>query len=170
LLSLRAKERKDLLQEAEKDLSSINQFFTDSSLDTIALLGGLIIVEKSKEVGELHVGTSVSLNYFHTFTLMFDKIEGDLINALKQIRDYIDSSDDKITISKALVFVSGTSLEQQEWATMWETLNGSYEERVWNRVTKLRETAQGLIRVPFDLVVAMDNPIKYDFFPWTRSA
>ncbi|MDY6911571.1 MAG: hypothetical protein SVM79_04345 [Chloroflexota bacterium] len=51
---------------------------------------------------------------------------------------------------------------------MWNMLVEPNDDNAWERVHQMRKEAEKAIAIPFDLIVAMGNPLRYDYFPWTR--
>ena len=110
--------------------------------------------------------------------LMLEKLCGNLMAALKQIRSYTDRNLFVDIPSAALVFLSGTDECSLEWENMWETLKCKDS---WAKVQEIYSKASELIKLPFELIVgkykeeqsefagrqATKKTLEYVPFPWT---
>lgn len=113
--------------------------------------------------------------------LMLEKLCGDFIKALKQIKSLIDTNTSREIPSRALVFLSGTSSRSTEWDDMWEMLECN-NNTVWEKVTAIHNKASEMIKLPFELILGKDKKergmfagrypatirtLEYVPFPWT---
>jgi hypothetical protein len=133
----------------------------------IDILDGLISIERTSSGTGLSVAKLVGRqNRLKTSLLMIDKMKGDLYKALRQINEYKNTQNFEATNLNGLVFLSGTGPEEEEWDTMWDMLFKYKDNDVLERVLNLRKEAQELIDVPFELIVGIGVPLRYDRFPW----
>jgi len=88
--------------------------------------------------------------------LMLEKLCGSLMNALEQIRSFIDQNQ-SVLVSKALVFLGGTSSWSMEWNDMWESLEIDRDNSMWEKVKEIHRQASDLIKLPFELIVGKDK-------------
>ncbi len=72
------------------------------------------------------------------------------------------------TLDKAIVFLSGAGPWSIEWDAMWESLSTSSDPELIEIVKETREEAKKSIRIPFELIIGKDNPLRYVPFPWPR--
>jgi hypothetical protein len=89
-------------------------------------------------------------------TLMLEKLCGNLMKALEQIKSFIDRNPSEEVPRKALVFLSGTSSWSKEWNDMWEMLERN-DESVWEKVTAIHHKASKMVKLPFELIVGKDK-------------
>jgi len=52
---------------------------------------------------------------------------------------------------------------------MWDMLLKYKDDVVLERVTSLKQEAQKMITIPFELIVGIGTPLRYDRFPWPTS-
>jgi len=87
--------------------------------------------------------------------LMLEKLSGNLMNALVQMKSFIDQHQ-CMAISKTLVFLSGTSSWSMEWNDMWEALRDK-DNKIWGKVKKIQLEASNIIKLPFELIVEQNE-------------
>lgn len=123
------------------------------------VLDGLIKVAQIASVGG-------SLSPKQTATLMLEKLDGDLMGKLEQIREFMNNS--HRTPSIAVVFFSGTEPWQIEWDVLWKEMKSSIDpsQWPWDHIKLIADKAKVLMPVPFELIIGQGNPVKYAPFPW----
>lgn len=144
------------------------------------IVKGLFVVSRSEAPYSVGVGWGPPT---HGEELMLEKLGGNLMTALKQIKSFIDRNPYGEIPSRALVFLSGTSSFSMEWDDMWKALGKCRDSIIWEKVKEIHFTASGLIKLPFELIVGKDKEEVTDFagqtatkktleyvpFPWTRN-
>lgn len=112
---------------------------------------------------------------------MLEKLSGNLMKALKQIKSFIDGNPSGEIPSGVLVFLSGTSSWGIEWNDMWEALCKCKDSTIWGKVKEIHCKASELIQLPFELIIGKDKEevtefagqtatkktVEYVPFPWT---
>ncbi|MFC1914337.1 hypothetical protein ACFLXF_03600 [Chloroflexota bacterium] len=140
----------------------------NKSCTSIELLEGLIIVRTTSNVPFFQMSSPFVINPMQTFERMISKLEGEFLSKLTQIKCFMDAQTGEISISNALVFLSGTNPQDKEWDTMWDVLCRFNDDCVWQRVYRMHQEGQKVVDIPFVLIVGMGIPPRYDHFPWTR--
>jgi len=129
------------------------------------IVNGLFVVSRSEAPYDVGVGWGLST---HGVELMLEKLGGNLMKALQQIRTFIDGNPlGKVPI-KALVFLSGTDPTRIEWDDMWQALYEADSGTSWEQVERIHKEASQLVGVPVQLIVGKGSPVRYVSFPWTR--
>lgn len=163
-----AAQRQERVQKAREDLPlTFLGALSNNHSSQIQILDGLVNLRRTSRVGLLEVETSGSDDPNKTCELMLSKLEGKLNTSLKQIATYYNNQIDKLQISSALVFFSGTGPESKEWGTMWEVLCNPTGSASWARVGRIYSDAKNLIGIPFELIVGRGNPLEYRTFLWS---
>ena len=146
------------------------------------IVNGLLVVRRVEIPHEASVGLFGPHKNQRTAELMLEKLCGNLMTALKQIKSFIDGNLSGEIPSRALVFLSGTSSWSMEWDDMWEALCKYRDSTIWEKVREIHCEASELIKLPFELIVAKHKEevtklagqtttimtLEYVPFPWTR--
>jgi len=133
------------------------------------IIYGLFVVKRVDIPHEASVGLfGPHKNERDAAELMLEKLCGNLISALKQIKSFIDNNPTEGIPSKALVFLSGTDPWSIEWSDMWDAMCNFDDDAAWRKVEEIHKQAEQLINLPFELVVGKGSPVRYVPFPWTR--
>lgn len=148
------------------------------------IIYGLFVVRRVEIPGEASVGLfGPHKNERDAAELMLEKLCGNLMTALKQIKSFIDGNPYGKIPSRALVFLSGTSSWSMEWDDMWKALCKYSDSTIWEKVKEIHCKATELIKLPFELIVGKDREeltkfagqtatkktVEYVPFPWTRN-
>jgi len=159
--------RAEHIRRAREEIQdSLFEKMAETGASQVDLLDGLISVKITSGKG-LSVVPSVGWqNLLETSQLMIDKLKGNLYKALGQINGYKNTQNFEATNLNGLGFLSGTGPEEKEWDTMWDMLFKYKDNEVLERVINLRQEAQKMIEIPFELIVGIGNPLRYDCFPW----
>lgn len=151
----------------------------DTNLESEIFLG-LFGVRRSQIPGAAVLLFGPPKNQNDATKLMLEKLCGDLIKALKQIKSFIDTNPSREIPSRALVFLSGGDEWNAEWNDMWETLE-CQDGIVWEDMKRIHNKAHQLIKLPFELIVgkykkergmvadrrAIIRTLEYVPFSWT---
>jgi hypothetical protein len=165
----------------EEWMKALECNLTDDSHRELEIIFNLFVVRRV----EIPCETSVGLfgphkNEGDAAELMLEKLCGNLMAALKQIKSFIDRNPSGEHPSRALVFLSGTSSWSEEWNDMWEMLEFK-DSTIWEKVKEIHTKASELIRIPFELIIGKDKEEEIEFagrpaakkrlenvpFPWT---
>ncbi len=166
----------------EEWLKALECSLTDDPRRELDIIFNLFVVRRLEIPGEATVGLFGPIkNRGYATELMLEKLCGNLMSALKQIKSFIDRNPSREYLSRALVFLSGTNSWSWEWNDMWETLK-SKDSTIWEKVNEVHTQASKLIRIPFELIVGKDKEERGTFaghpatiktpeyapFPWTH--
>jgi len=147
----------------EEWLKVLDRILTEDPHHELEIIFNLFVVRRV----EIPCETSVSLfgphnNEKDATELMLEKLCGNLMSALKQIKSFIDRNPSGECPSRALVFLAGTSSWSEEWNDMWE-MPGCGDRNSTEKVIEIRTKASELIRIPFELIVAKDKEEETNF-------
>jgi len=131
----------------------------------VEIVNGFFEVSRSEVPSDVGVGWGPPMN---SAELMLEKLGGNLMAALRQIKSFIESNPTGANPMKALVFLSGTDPFSIEWDDMWKSLCEHNDVKAWDKVNDIYEEAAQLIIIPFELIVGKGNPIRYVQFPWAH--
>lgn len=164
----------------EEWLKALEHTLTDDPHHELEIIFNFFVVRRVEIPRETGVGLfGPHKNERDAAELMLEKLCGNLMAALKQIKSFIDRNPSGEHPSRALVFLSGTSSWSEEWNDMWEMLK-SGDSNVWEKVREIHTKASELIKIPFELIVGKDKEeetkfagrpatkktLEYVPFPW----
>mgnify|MGYP005863811181 CR=1 FL=1 len=147
----------------EEWLKALECCLTDDPRRESKIMFNLFVVRRV----EIPYETSVGLfgpykNEKDAAGLMLEKLCGNLMAALKQIKSFIGRNPSREHSFRALVFLSGTSSWSGEWSAMWEMLE-SKDNATWGAVKEIHTKASELIGIPFELIVGKDTEEETEF-------
>ena len=172
----RAELTEDWLRRAEGQLE------TDEGAELL-LLDGLFVVSHSAAVGPSRMSPVLmgTLDPKEAVKLCLSKLQGDLMKKLGQIKEFMGATG--TNANQAIVFFSGIDEWEPEWAELWSTIEGGREQWAWDCLDQLKEDAEALIAMPFELIVGryekkgrspagevQYGPMEYRPFPWKPQA
>jgi len=134
----------------EKWLRMLVVSLTKQPKQEIEIVEGFFVVSRSEAPCSVGVGWGPPTRREE---LMLEKLGGNLMTALKQIKSFIDWNPYGEIPSRALVFLSGTSSWSMEWNDMWEALDKCRDSIIWEKVKEIHLRASELIKLPFELIV-----------------
>lgn len=147
----------------EEWLEELERSLTDDPRCELEIVFNLFAVRRVEISSETGVGLfGPHENEKDAAGLMLEKLCGNLVAALKQIKSFIDRNPSGEDPSLALVFLSGTSSWSEEWNDMWEMLE-SKDNTIWEKVKEIRTKASELIKIPFDLIVGKGREEETEF-------
>jgi hypothetical protein len=150
---------------AEEWLKKLELRLTDDPEEELQIVDGLFIVSKSEAPHDVGVGWGPPTDGAE---LMLEKLGGNLMKALEQIKPFVERQPLPGTSTRALVFLSGTDPWSIEWSDMWEALCEPKNQSLLNKVGGIHREASQFIGIPFELIVGKGNPLRYVRFPWIR--
>jgi len=158
--------RADYIRRAREEIpETLLEKIVNQAATRIDILDGLISIEITSP-GLSAVKPVGWQGRLETAQLMLCKLEGKLYKALGQINKYKNAQNFETTNLNGLVFLSGTGPQEKEWETTWDMLLKYKDDDVLKRVLNLRKEAQERIDIPFELIVGIGVPLRYDRFPW----
>ncbi len=149
----------------EEWLKGLEHELAEKPETEVEIVNGFFEVYRSEVPYDVGVGWGPPT---HSAELMLEKLGGNLMAALKQIKSFIESDLTGVNPVKALVFLSGTDPFSIEWNDMWEALCKYNDTKAWDAVNSIYEKAAQLVSIPFELIVGKGNPIRYIQFPWAH--
>ena len=167
--------REELTEEWMKALEGK---LSEAPETTQEVVNGFFVVHRDEIPHDIGMGLFGPPQVPRPAELMLEKLSGDLMQALKQIKTFIRGHVGSRIPSRALVFVSGTSSFSYEWHSMWKALCRYRDSSICEKAKDIHTRASELIELPFDLIVAkhMKEPtghasetttaLKYVSFPW----
>ena len=148
----------------EKCLKVLENKLSGNPREELELMHGLFLIRRNEIPHEASVGLfGPNKNRRAAAELMLEKLCGNLMAALKQIKSFIDANPSQEIPSRALVFLSGTSSWSMEWNDMWEALRRCEDSTIWEKVKEIHCRASELIKLPFVLIVGKDKEEKTKF-------
>lgn len=165
--------RQDIREElTEEWLHALKDRLTHDPGRDSEIVNGLFVVSRSGIRQDAGVEFSGPHKTEREATeLMLEKLCGNLMKALEQIRSLIGRNPSAEIPSRAVVFLAGTSSWSMEWDAMWKALCDHGDSTIWHKVNEIHCIASELVKLPFELVVAKHNEgvLEYAPFPWTRN-
>jgi hypothetical protein len=170
----------------EEWLGRLENTLTSDPIYEEEIFGGLFVAKRVEIPHEASVGLFGPFKgHMTNAELMLEKLSGDLLKALKQIKTYVLSNDINLPTkmpSKAVVFISGTSSWDEGWGDMWDMLSNSTNDAIREKVDHIYHEASNLVELPFELIIARDRKeegifggekvtkltVEYVPFPWVH--
>ena len=163
-------------------LSAFEQKLSNDPHAKIPILDGLFVVRRSQSVGPGRVSPALigSLCPKETAQWCLARLRDDLLGKLGQIKGCHGAVGDHA--DQAIVFFSGVDEWEPEWSVVWDALDANDEE-AWKQVSAIKQAADQLIGIPFELIVgryqkkgrgpngkARHGPMQYLPFSWEKKA
>jgi hypothetical protein len=164
----------------EEWLEALEDSLSDDPGEEPEIVNGLLVVRRVEIPHEASVGLFGLYKNQRAAELMLEKLCGNLMTALKQIKSFIEGNLAGGIPSRALVFLSGTSSWSMEWDDMWRALRRYGDSTICEKVKEIHCEASELIKLPFELIVAKHREeltelgsqttmtLEYAPFPWPR--
>jgi hypothetical protein len=124
---------KTRVELTEGTFASLEQSLQRNPVAPNEIMNGLFAVERSDTAGLGRVFPALmgNLDPKATAALCLSKVQGELTNKLRQIKDFMGATGAKA--DQAVVFFSGIDQWEPEWSVLWEILEGG-ENWVWDAV------------------------------------
>lgn len=158
---------RDIIREELTDewLERLELKLAEDPEEELEIVDGLFVVSRSEAPHAVGVGWGLPTDGAE---LMLEKLGGNLMKALEQIKPFVERQPLRDSPTSALIFLSGTDPSRIEWDDMWETLCEPKNQSVWEKVEGIHREASQFVDIPFELIVGKGNPLKYVRFPWIR--
>jgi hypothetical protein len=162
----------------EKWMKALEEILSNDPGTTREIVNGLFAVRRVEiphDTGMLLFGPPKGQR---AAELMLEKLSGNLMLALKQIKSFIQGDLAGEIPSRALVFLSGTSSWSVEWDRMWKALCRYRDSNICEAAKEIHSKASVLRELPFELIVAKHREestglagettmtLEYVPFPW----
>jgi hypothetical protein len=137
----------------------------DDPSRSIEILDGVIEIMLSGPPNTVTPSWGGSLDSHVTAKDFLGRLKSDLLLKINQIREFKDSQN--VKASDAVVFFSGIDDWSMEWYQLWQSMRYQKDNSLWpwTCIKVIKQEADALVGMPFQLIFGCGNPVEYNPFP-----